>query len=305
MTMNNIMGNIAEELRNISGEENVIVNAPMSRYTSFKAGGCARILAEPGNEDELKQMIKLLHSASCRYMVMGNGTDILVRDEGYDGVIIRIGQAFKYVSINGTRLECGCGTPLSYIARAAADNSLTGFEFASGIPGSMGGALFMNAGAYGGEIKDILESAVIVSDDGRDVYTVSAEEMNMGYRHSVLQSGGIAIRATIRLKEGNTDEINKTMAELTARRNAKQPVNFPSAGSFFKRPEGYFAGKLIQDAGCKGLSVGDAEVSTLHSGFIINKGSASATDIIRLMQIVQERVKDKFGVILEPEVRII
>ena len=195
---------------------------------------------------------------------------------------------------------------MSAVAKAALSENLTGFEFASGIPGSIGGAVYMNAGAYGGEMKDIVESAELLSADGKSIRTVSAEEMNFGYRRSILQdTGEVAVSVTLKLKKGEHAEISEAMRELTRRRNEKQPVQYPSAGSFFKRPAGYFAGKLIEDAGLKGLSVGGAQVSEKHSGFIINKGGASAADIIDLMHLVQNMVYDKFGVKLEPEVRII
>lgn len=300
------MDKIAKSLEKIVGSHNVKVKAPMSQHTSFRAGGNAAVLVQPQTADELQEVIRMLNEEGIKHMVIGNGTNILVRDEGYDGVIVKAGAPFSYVNIEGTKLSCGCGTLLSVVANAAADKSLTGFEFASGIPGSIGGAVFMNAGAYDGEIKNILEEVKLISADGSRVYTVSGEELHLGYRRSDLQeSGDIVIEATIALEEGEEEAIRGKMAELTARRNSKQPVQYPSAGSFFKRPEGYFAGKLVQDAGCKGLTVGGAQVSVLHSGFVINIGGATATDIIQLMQLVQERVMDKFGVMLEPEVRII
>ena len=203
-------------------------------------------------------------------------------------------------------MTCGCEALVSVAAKAALAANLTGFEFASGIPGSLGGAVFMNAGAYGGEMKDIIESAVVVARDGSSVRTMTCEELELSYRHSAIEeTGDVAVSVTVKLAKGSHDKIAAKMAELTKMRNEKQPVQYPSAGSFFKRPEGYFAGKLIQDAGLKGLSVGDAQVSELHSGFIINRGNATAADIIELMHLVQNTVYDKFGVKLEPEVRII
>lgn len=195
---------------------------------------------------------------------------------------------------------------MSVVAKAAVSASLAGFEFASGIPGSIGGAVFMNAGAYGGEIKDILKKAHIISKDGRNEYQMTSDELQMGYRHTVLhETGDVVVEVELALKKGEQQKIKSQIAELMDRRNSKQPVNFPSAGSFFKRPEGYFAGKLIQDAGLKGLTVGGAQVSELHSGFIINRGGATASDILQLMEIIQARVFDEFGVKLETEVRII
>ncbi|MFQ7739521.1 MAG: UDP-N-acetylmuramate dehydrogenase, partial [Emergencia timonensis] len=198
------------------------------------------------------------------------------------------------------------GALMSVVAKAALAADLTGFEFASGIPGSIGGAIFMNAGAYGGEMKDIVESVTLVKNDGSETISINAADLDLSYRHSILEdTRDVAVTVTLKLKKGNHEEIAGRMAELTKRRNEKQPVQYPSAGSFFKRPAGYFAGKLIQDAGLKGATVGGAQVSDLHSGFIINKGGATATDIIDLMHLVQNTVYDKFGVRLEPEVRII
>ena len=276
----------------------------MSRHTSFKAGGCTDILVCPKDADQLQKVLSVV--ADVPHMVLGNGSNVLVRDGGYRGVIVKIGEEFSYIRREGDKLICGAGALMSAVAKRAASEGLTGFEFASGIPGSIGGAAFMNAGAYGGETKDILEEVTVISADGSRKLTMTAEELQMEYRHTVLhETGDVITEVVLKLAEGDEESIRNEMAELTKKRNSKQPVQYPSAGSFFKRPEGYFAGKLIQDAGCKGLSVGGAEVSTLHSGFIINKGDATATDITQLKELVQGRVYDKFGVILEPEVRII
>lgn len=263
-------------------------------------------MAEPQNVEELKKILTLLNGEDCPYMVLGNGSNILVKDSGYRGVMVKIGAAFDDVTVEDDIVECGAGALMSSVAREAADKGLAGLEFASGIPGSIGGAIFMNAGAYGGEIINVLEKVHLVSKDGSRDFYMNADELDMGYRHSLLhETGDLAVGAVFRLKHGDKDEIKAMIADLAARRNEKQPVNYPSAGSFFKRPTGYFAGKLIQDAGLKGVSVGGAEVSQLHSGFIINKGGATATDILQLMEIVQAKVLDEFGVKLEPEVRII
>ena len=281
-------------------------NAPMARHTSFKAGGNADLLVTPGSVDELKKVLRFLDEEDCPHMVLGNGSNILVRDGGYRGVIVKIGEAFDYIKVEGEVVRCGAGTLMSIIAKAAADAELTGFEFASGIPGSIGGAVFMNAGAYDGEIREILKRARLISQDGKREFYMSPEQLRMEYRHTLLhETKDIVVEAELKLKKGKDEWIRTKMAELTARRNSKQPVQYPSAGSFFKRPTGYFAGKLIQDAGCKGLQVGGAQVSELHSGFIINRGGATATDILQLMEIVQARVMDEFGVMLQPEVRII
>lgn len=281
-------------------------NVDMREYTSFKAGGCAREMLIVESTDELLEVMKELSCQGGKYIMLGNGSNTLVRDSGYDGTVIKLGESFNSVEIQDTKIVAGAGALLSVVAKKALAEDLTGFEFASGIPGSVGGAIFMNAGAYGGEMKDIVESVTMVKRDGSGVVTVSGSEMDFAYRHSILEnSGDIVVSVVFALEKGNHDEIADTMADLMKRRNEKQPVQYPSAGSFFKRPEGYFAGKLVQDAGLKGLTVGGAQVSQLHSGFVINVGGATATDIIDLMHIVQNTVYDRFGVNLEPEVRII
>ena len=288
------------------GEEYIIENVPMAEHSSFKAGGSADLMVMPQSIDQLKEVLQILSGGDYPYMILGNGSNILVKDSGYRGIMVKMGSAFDSVQIDGNRVICGAGTLLSVAAKAAANAGLTGLEFASGIPGSIGGAVFMNAGAYDGEIKLVLEKARIISKDGTQDRYMTADELDMGYRHTALhESGDIAVEAVFKLEEGNVEEIKAKIADLTARRNSKQPVQFPSAGSFFKRPVGYFAGKLVQDAGLKGLTVGGAQVSELHSGFVINIGGATATDILQLMEIVQQTVMDKFGVMLEPEVRII
>lgn len=281
-------------------------DAPMAKFTSFRAGGCADLLVQPQNIKELQDVLQVLQEEGCPHMVLGNGSNVLVKDGGYRGVIVKLGPGFDHVAVEGNVIRCGSGALLSAVAKAAADAGLTGMECLSGIPGSIGGAVFMNAGAYGGEIKDVLRKVSVISQDGAHLSELDTGSLDLGYRHSILQqTGDIVLEAEFMLQPGNETEIKEKMAELKARRNEKQPVNYPSAGSFFKRPEGYFAGKLVQDADLKGVSVGGAEVSQLHSGFLINKGGATATDIIQLMRIVQAAVMERFGVMLEPEVRII
>ncbi len=300
------MKSLMNKLSEIVGIENLIENCDMSKFTSFRAGGNADILVQPQDTEQLKNVLQLLAGGDVPYMVMGNGSNILVKDSGYKGVIVKMGDAFNSIEIEGTVLTAGCGTLMSQVAKAALDKSLTGFEFASGIPGSLGGAVFMNAGAYGGEMVQIIKEAKLVSKDGSREYTMACDELELSYRHSILhETGDIVVSVTLQLAEGNKEEISATMKELAAKRNEKQPVHLPSAGSFFKRPEGYFAGKLVQDAGMKGFSVGAAQVSPLHSGFVVNNGGATATEILQLMEIVQAAVLEQFGVKLEPEVRII
>ena len=303
-----------------SDKLSVIENADMSKYTSFRAGGKAAALVEVENKEQLKAVLRFAEEENIPHLLIGNGSNTRFKDSGYDGLVLKLGEGFAYTGIESAEhkkasldqpgekvlVSCGASMLLSTVAVFMREEGITGFEFASGIPGSIGGAIFMNAGAYGGEMKDIVASVHAVSPDGRDEKDFTNEEMQFGYRSSILQQNGwIATDVTFNLTTGNKEEIAAQMKDLNARRNAKQPVNYPSAGSTFKRPEGYFAGKLIEDAGLKGLTVGGAQVSTLHSGFVINKGGASATDILQLIALVQNTVYDKFGVMLEPEVRII
>ena len=290
-----------------SGKPEIIIeeNADMAGYTSFKAGGRAAALIKVSSVKALREVLKVLTRHGIPHFFLGNGSNVLFRDEGYEGAVIKM-QDFADVVVNGDKVICQTGIYLSALARILLSGGLSGFEFASGIPGTLGGGLFMNAGAYGGELKDIVLSVRAVSPDGAEERVFSLEEMQFGYRKSVLQENGfIAVEAELQLEKGSQREIEDKMRELAAKRNAKQPVQFPSAGSTFKRPEGFFAGKLIEDAGLKGVGVGGAQVSTLHSGFIINRGGATATDIILLIDLVRNTVYDKFGVMLEPEVRII
>lgn len=282
--------------------------ANMKEYTSFKAGGRASMLVIPKNIDELKRALKIVTSSKKEFIIIGNGSNLLVKDGGFNGIIIKLGEAFNQVVVNkeDKTMLVGAGVLLSKVAREALEAELTGFEFASGIPGSMGGALFMNAGAYGGEMSQIVREAKVVSRDGSREYAITNDNMELDYRKSIFgKTGDAIISVTLKLETGEKEKISETMEDLTARRNEKQPMNVPSAGSFFKRPEGGYASKLIQEAGLRGLMVGDARVSPIHAGFIINTGNATAKDIITLMRLVQNTVYDKTGIMLEPEVRII
>lgn len=283
-----------------------VQDASMAEETSFRTGGAADLMVTANDEDELCRILKIVSEEDCPFMLLGNGTNILVRDGGYRGVMIKLGEGFRSIERRGDKLVCGAAVLLSAAARAAAEEGLGGMEFASGIPGSIGGAAFMNAGAYDGQMSDIIEEVRLISPDGKGRTSIPVADMEAGYRTSRMQrTGEIVIGLSLGLTPADPAGIKKAMADFTARRNAKQPVNLPSAGSFFKRPEGYFAGKLIQDAGLKGLSVGGAMVSELHAGFIVNTGAATATDIEQLMEIVQATVMKTSGVMLEPEVRII
>lgn len=284
----------------------IIKDVEMKDYTSFKAGGKANKMVICEREDEVIETLREIKEKNEKYIMLGNGSNTLIKDSGFSGTVIKLGDSFSKIIRTGNNLVCGGNTLMSVVAKYALREGLTGFEFASGIPGSIGGAFFMNAGAYGGEIKDIAKSAKIISRDTLELKEVGLSDMGLSYRHSAFQENGdIILSVELSLEEGNKSEIESTMKDLAKKRNSKQPVQFPSAGSFFKRPEGHFAGKLIQDSGMKGVSVGGAQVSELHSGFIVNKGNATATDIIQLMELVQKKVYEKFGVSLEPEVRII
>ncbi len=310
------MKDIKAQILEINNELEIIEDAPMSKYTSFRAGGNAKALIDVTSIDDLKALLQLFHQKGIKHMILGNGSNTLFKDSGYDGIVLRNmidgGIDFEKDSeslAEGEKCQVtvhGTGILLSVLARTVAGRSLTGLEFASGIPGSLGGALFMNAGAYGGEMVQVVKTVRAISPDGKEDRIFTNEEMEMGYRHSILEENGyIAVEAVLELTKGDKDAIMAEMKELATKRNTKQPVTYPSAGSTFKRPEGHFAGKLVEDAGLKGVSVGGAEVSTLHSGFIINKGGATATDILELIALVQNRVYDEFGVELKPEVRII
>jgi len=297
---------IYDELSLRIDKNRMILNAPMREYTSFKAGGNAALLVQPENAEELSYALKVVSEHEMKHLLIGNGSNILIRDSGYQGVVLRIGEPFQEIKVTSDRIEAGAGVLLSVAAREACKASLTGFEFAAGIPGTIGGAVFMNAGAYDGEISQIIESAEILSKDGSRVFSINKKELELSYRHSILQTtGDVLLKATFLLEKGDPEKINTRMRELSARRIEKQPLSFPSAGSFFKRPHNHFAGKLIQDAGLSGLTLGGAQVSPLHAGFIINTGGATATDIIDLMEIIKNTVFEEFGILLEPEVRII
>ncbi len=299
---------IYEKLRGVmSDASEVKTGEPLSGYTTFRTGGPADILAEPASEADLAAVMKVLREENVPYIALGNGSNVLVKDEGYRGVVIIIGEGLGGVEVDEENavVKAGAGVMLGEVARAAARASLSGLEFASGIPGSLGGGVFMNAGAYGGEMSQVVTQVRALMPDGF-VREFVADEFDFGYRHSVFaENGGIILSVVMQLEKGDAAQINETMKDLNRRRVEKQPLNYPSAGSTFKRPEGYFAGKLIQDAGCKGLSVGGALVSQKHSGFIVNKGGASSQDILDLIKLVQLRVKEEFGVELETEVRII
>ena len=280
---------------------------PMAKHTSFRIGGPAKRMAFPKTREQLVVLMGFLQDAGVKPLLIGNGTNLLVADKGLDTVVIDTSAELSHIELTDEgEIAADAGVSLSKLALFAWKNGLTGLEFAHGIPGTLGGGVVMNAGAYGGELKDVVRGVLAISPDGREERVFTNEEMQFGYRHSVLSDNGyIALFASLQLAQGDPAAIALTMRELNQKRNSKQPVQYPSAGSTFKRPEGHFAGKLIEDAGLKGVAVGGAQVSTLHSGFIINRGGATATDILQLISLVQNTVYDRFGVMLEPEVRII
>lgn len=287
----------------IVGSDNVHVNEEMKKHTTFRIGGPADFYVLPHSKDEIGRVVQVCKNAEEPFYVLGNGSNLLVGDNGYRGVIIQIFKNYSDIIIEGTQITAKAGALLSKVAKKALHAELTGFEFASGIPGTIGGAVVMNAGAYGGEMKDVILSATVMTQEGR-IIKLSNQELQLGYRTSlVARQNDIVLEVRLGLKKGNPDEIRDLMEELKNKRVSKQPLEYPSAGSTFKRPEGYFAGKLIMDAGLKGFSVGDAQVSEKHCGFVINKGDASARDIVALMDEVTGRVKEQFGVTLEPEVK--
>lgn len=296
---------IIERFSNLLGNEKVRINEPMNRHTTFRIGGPADYFLLPSSSEEVKGILEICKEESLQYFILGNGSNLLVSDEGYRGVIIQLYRNYGGLTVEGTEIRAGAGVLLSQIAAAARNESLTGFEFAGGIPGTLGGAVVMNAGAYGGELKDVLKEAVVMDREG-NIFTVPVEKLAMGYRTSLVKTAGyLVLEAVISLKKGSQEEIRDTMKDLADRRISKQPLEYPSAGSTFKRPEGYFAGKLIMDAGLRGYQVGGAQVSEKHCGFVINKGNATAADVCRLMADVQAKVQEQFGVTLEPEVKFL
>ena len=282
--------------------ECVMQKESMAKHTTFRVGGEADFLVEIGNARELSNIIKYLKQIDHKYFILGNGSNLLVGDKGYAGVILRLGQRFSEITVDGNSITAEAGAMLSVVAKTAAKQGLTGMEFASGIPGTMGGAVVMNAGAYDGEMKQIITEVTVMDENG-EILTLDNESMEFGYRTSVIKNRPfIVLSAKITLQPGDEEAIRAKMEDFAERRRSKQPLEFPSAGSTFKRPEGYFAGKLIMDAGLRGYRIGGAQVAEKHCGFIINIGNATAADISELMKEVAEKVEEKFSVTLEPEV---
>lgn len=283
--------------------ENLILEQePMAKHTTFRVGGAADCFITVQNEEQLAKLVSYITKVGLPYFILGNGSNLLVGDKGYQGIIIHLAEDFAKISVHGNCITAGAGALLSQTAKMAKDASLTGMEFASGIPGTIGGALVMNAGAYGGEMKQIVRSVRVMDQNG-EILEFDNETMEFGYRTSVIKNRPyIVLETVLELAEGDKSTISAKMEELAAQRREKQPLEFPSAGSTFKRPEGYFAGKLIMDAGMRGYRIGGAQVAEKHCGFIVNRGNASAADIAELIDEVSERVKERFDVKLEPEV---
>lgn len=301
---------IKEKLCEIVGEENVLLEEPMKLHTTFRIGGPADYYVTPDRPEQISLTILFCKQNNLPYYIIGNGSNLLVGDYGYRGVIIQVGDQFNKVDFNLVedgkyRVTAGAGILLSKLAATIARQGLTGFEYASGIPGTLGGAVTMNAGAYGGEIKDNIVSASVISEEGV-IRVLTKEELELGYRTSIIQRKNyVVVEAVFEFEPGDPEEIREKTEELSSRRREKQPLEYPSAGSTFKRPEGYYAGKLIMDSGLRGFKVGNIMVSDKHCGFVINLGDGTAAQVLTLIDEVQRRVFEQFGVNLEPEIRLI
>ena len=297
--------NVVQEFCAVLGSDNVKLQEPMKKHTTFRIGGPADYYLCPHSTKELQAVLQICRQEELPFFILGNGSNLLVSDQGYRGAVIQLWKNMSEIERIGTRICAQAGALLSKIAAAAFEDGLTGMEFAAGIPGTLGGAVVMNAGAYGGEMKDILKEVRVMDQEGT-ILTLSAEELELGYRTSIVKKKGyIVLSADLELAPGNREEIKAKMEDLKERRVSKQPLELPSAGSTFKRPEGYFAGKLIMDAGLRGFTVGGAQVSEKHCGFVVNKGDATAEDVVTLIREVQRQVKDRFGVELETEVKFL
>lgn len=294
---------LEQKLKQLLEEEDVVLGEEMKYHTTFRVGGPAHFFVTPKTEEQLQSVLKLCKETDTPWFILGRGSNLLVSDRGFDGVVIHMQKHWNHYHTEENRIFAQAGAMMSAVSQEALRNGLTGFEFASGIPGTIGGGLRMNAGAYGGEMKQVVLSAKVMDSNGT-VLELSKDELELGYRTSTIgRNGYIALSCVIGLQPGDPDCIRSTMEEMNAKRRQKQPLEYGSAGSTFKRPEGYFAGKLIQDAGLKGFSIGDAQVSEKHAGFVINRGNAKAADIMKLCREVSRRVHEQFGVNLEMEVR--
>ncbi len=293
---------VMEALKRFVRPENIHIQEVMAAHTTFRVGGPADCLVELENVQQLQNIQHYLHLVGIPYVILGNGSNVLVSDEGYRGVVLQVGNRMNRIIVEGNRVVAQAGALMSQVAKAALENGLTGMEFASGIPGTVGGGVVMNAGAYGGEMSQIVTSVTVVNAEG-EMMNLENESMEFGYRYSTIRNQPFTVtEVSFELEPGEKDAIKATMDDLAARRREKQPLEYPSAGSTFKRPEGYFAGELIMNAGLRGFQIGGAKVSDKHCGFVINAGNATAADIMALIREVQMCVKEKFHVDLEPEV---
>lgn len=296
---------IYNSLLNILDKEDILVDEPMAKHISFRVGGPADILVKPRNEKQVQEIVSFSRNENIPYLIIGNGSNILIKDGGIRGIVIEISDNFNKFEIEGNKLRVQSGALLSIVGKAALNEELKGFEFAAGIPGTLGGALTMNAGAYGGEMKDIVKSVRLMDSKG-EIFEFTNEQMEFEYRKSIIsRKEYIVLSAEIELEKGNYDEIKAVMADLTQRRVTKQPLSLPSAGSTFKRPAGHFAGKLIEDSGLRGITLRGAQVSDKHCGFVVNLGDAQAKDILDLIYVVKSTVHARFGIMLEEEVKIL
>ena len=296
---------IYENLLNILDKEDIKIDEPMKKHISFKVGGPADVLVKPKTEEQLKEIIKFVKNENIPFLIIGNGSNLLVKDGGLRGLVIELSNNFNHFEIDGNIVKVQAGALLSIVGKAVLKESLKGFEFAAGIPGTLGGALAMNAGAYGGEMKHIVKSVRLMDMDG-NIVNFTNEQMEFDYRKSILsREEYVVLSAEIELEKGDYEEIKATMMHFTQQRVTKQPLSLPSAGSTFKRPPGHFAGKLIEDCGLRGLTLRGAQVSEKHCGFVVNLGDATAKDLLDLMYVVKSTVKSKFGVMLEEEVKIL
>ncbi len=310
-----------KSINNVLHENQILIEEPLAKHTTFQIGGPAQFLVIPNKVAQIEAIVKVCKEVHMPFYVLGNGSNLLVSDKGYHGTIIKLGEAFSKITMEEWKAEypsgledkikksylvqAEAGVLLSKLANSIAEFGLTGFEFAAGIPGTLGGAVTMNAGAYGGEMKDFIHSATILDEEG-NIQKFSKEELNLGYRKSIIQEKNyIVLEASFLFEKGNIEDIMNKIKDLNGRRREKQPLEYPSAGSTFKRPEGYYAGKLIMDSGLRGYKIGDAQISEKHCGFVINTGNATAQEVRTLISNVIQIVYDKFGVKLEPEVKLL
>lgn len=296
---------IREKFCELLGKDKVLFEEPMSSHTTFRIGGPAEVFLMPESYEQIRSALALCREEGVPYFVLGNGSNLLVSDSGYRGVIIQMDRNMGDIELKGTEIRACAGALLSSVAAAARKSSLTGFEFAGGIPGTLGGAVVMNAGAYGGEMKDVLREVTVMTKEG-DIRVIPSDRLELGYRTSIIKKTGyLVLEAVISLEKGDPQAIQEKTKELASKRTEKQPLDYPSAGSTFKRPEGYFAGKLIMDSGLRGFRVGGAQVSEKHCGFVINTGGATAKDVKELMDHVIRTVKENYNITLEPEVKFL